>query len=119
MVTLGMVTIDAADARALADWWAERLGGKVELDMDGAFCMVQAPGFPVGLGVQRVDDPTPGKNRLHFDFSRDTGSDHDAFVAEWIEAGATHLGRRGGDGFAWDTFADPEGNEFCVGDPEE
>ena len=118
MVTLGMVTIDADDAAALARWWAERLGGAVEGDPAGGFCMVKAPGLPVGIGVQKVDDPTPGKNKLHFDFGRDAGTDHDAFVAEWVAAGAKHLGRRGGDGFSWDTFADPEGNEFCIGDPE-
>jgi hypothetical protein len=38
-------------------------------------------------------------------------------VAEWVEAGAAHLGRRGEEGFSWDTFADPHGNEFCIGDP--
>ena len=49
---------------------------------------------------------------------RVSGSDRERIVAEWVAAGATHLGRRGEEGFLWDTFADPDGNEFCIDDPE-
>ncbi len=114
MVKIGMVTVDTTDARALAGWWAERLGGSVMDQHDGWFCMVTAPDTGVVLGFQKIDDPTPGKNRLHFDIERDAGTDREALVAEWVSAGATHLGQRGDDAFHWDTFADPDGNEFCI-----
>ncbi|KAM9864340.1 hypothetical protein ACIFOC_02893 [Leucobacter aridicollis] len=117
MIRLGMVTIDTADPRPLAAWWAERLGGEIVHDADGWFCMVRAPEVPVALGFQKVEDPTPGKNRVHLDFDRTPDVDRDAMVAEWTAAGATHLGRRGESDFSWDTFADPDGNEFCIGDP--
>ncbi|PRI10844.1 VOC family protein [Leucobacter massiliensis] len=117
MITVSMVTIDTADARELARWWADRLGGEVTDEADGWFCMVQAPGSPVALGFQRVEDPTPGKNRVHLDFDRSAEVDRERLVSEWTAAGATHLGRRGEAGFSWDTFADPHGNEFCIGDP--
>jgi len=113
-----MVTFDTQDARTIANWWAERLGGEVITDMDGWFSMVTAPGLPVMLGFQKIDDPTPGKNRLHLDLSRSADTDRDAVIAEWVNAGATHLGRRGEEGFEWDTLADPDGNQFCIADPE-
>lgn len=117
MVRINMVTIDTADARALAAWWAERLGGEVTADMDGWYCMVSAPGSDIVLGFQKVDDPTPGKNRLHLDIGRSADVDRDRTVAEWVAAGATHLGQRGEAGMFWDTFADPDGNEFCITEP--
>jgi hypothetical protein len=117
MITLGMVTIDTPDPRALAAWWAERLAGEIAHDADGWFCIVRAPGVPVALGFQRVDAPGTGKNRVHLDLDRGQGLDRETVVAEWVAAGATHLGLRGEAGFSWDTFADPAGNEFCIGDP--
>lgn len=115
---LDMVTFDTHNARELATWWAERLNGELTDDADGWFCMVNAASLPVTLGFQVVDDPTPGKNRIHLDFSRDATEDRDGMIATWVETGATHVGRRSEEGFAWDTFADPHGNEFCIGDPE-
>lgn len=117
MIRLGMITIDTEDPRALAEWWAGRLGGEVVHDADGWFCIVRAAEIPVALGFQRVDAPTPGKNRVHLDLDRSGDVDRDRMVAEWVDAGATHLGRRGEPDFSWDTFADPAGNEFCIGDP--
>ena len=117
MITLDMVTIDTTDARTLADWWAERLGGKVAQDFDGWFCMVEVPGSSVTLGFQKVADPTPGKNRMHFDLSWDATTDRQQMIGEWVAAGATHIETRGDADFQWDTFTDPAGNEFCIGDP--
>ncbi len=117
MIQLGMITMDTTDARALAAWWAARLGGEVQSDMDGWFCTVKLPELPVILGVQKVDSVTPGKNRLHLDLNRSASVDRDEMVLEWVAAGAIHLGHRGEEGFNWDTFADPDGNEFCIGDP--
>ncbi|MBK0420972.1 VOC family protein [Leucobacter sp. CSA2] len=116
MARLGMITFDTADPRPLAAWWAERLGGKIVHDMDGWFCMVQADAVPVALGFQKIADPTPGKNRVHLDLERSPGEERDAVVAEWTAAGATHLGTRGDENFAWDTFEDPAGNQFCISD---
>ena len=62
-----MVTFDCTDAQALADWWAAQFGGKVHTLMPGEFFVVNFAEGP-NLGFQQVDDPTPGKNRLHLDF---------------------------------------------------
>ena len=74
------------------------------------------PGRPEPrLGFQRVDDPTPGKNRVHLDFS---AADLDAEVARLVDLGATETARHGvGGGFRWVVLADPDGNAFCVAAP--
>ena len=107
-ISIGMVTIDSTDPAPLAAWWAERLGVEVLTDSDGWFYILD--GTP-RVAVQKVDDPTPGKNRIHLDFAcTDLGADRDALLA----AGATLVGERGDDSFRWITFADPQGNEFCI-----
>ncbi len=45
----------------------------------------------------------------------DLGSgDLDAEVERVLAAGATEVHRENMDGFRWVTFADPQGNQFCV-----
>ena len=117
MISLGMVTIDTPNPLALANWWAMQLGGEVQPSDTEYFYTVAAPGVPGLLGFQHVDDPTPGKNRLHLDFNYPAGSDRLPVIAAFVAAGATHLERHDYEGFGWDRFEDPDGNQFCVGDP--
>lgn len=109
-LSLGMVTTDSTDPRPLAQWWAERFGGQIVSDHDGWFVIVKIANL--NLGFQKVDDPTPGKNRLHLDLHVDT--DLDQVVQELVDAGATLVGERGDESFRWVTLADPQGNQFCV-----
>ena len=69
------------------------------------FCIVKVPDASVVLGFQKLDEVTPGKNRMHLDLNRSADVDREEMVAEWVAAGATHLGLRGEEGFHWDTFA--------------
>ncbi len=79
--------------------------------MAGEFVVVSRLDGP-HLGFQKVPDPTPGKNRVHLDF---TASDVDAEVARLVAAGATETGRHSfGPDFRWVVLADPAGNAFCV-----
>ncbi len=108
-LSLSMVTTDSADPKASATWWAEALGAEIAHDMEG-FAAVSLPNG-VLLGFQRVDDPTPGKNRLHYDLESD---DVDAEVERLVGLGATSQGRHGDDSFWWVTLADPDGLLFDV-----
>ncbi|MCC2333589.1 VOC family protein [Cellulomonas wangsupingiae] len=111
-LTVSMVTFDTHDARALADWWASHSGGEVQAH-DDEFVMVlpASPGQPA-LGFQRVDDPTPGKNRVHVDLGVD---DPAAWVERFVASGASKVAEHAmDDGFAWTVLTDPHGNHFCV-----
>ncbi|GAA4686144.1 VOC family protein [Nocardioides nanhaiensis] len=107
----GQITINSTDPAALAGWWAERLGGGVADTFGPDFLFVHGGTLgAVSLAFQRVEELAVGQ-RIHLDFS---APDLEAEVAALEAAGATVVGRRGDEHFAWVTFADPQGNEFCV-----
>ncbi|MFJ6672467.1 VOC family protein [Actinosynnema sp. NPDC091369] len=111
-LTIGMITIDTADPRRLAAFWAEALGTTVRHDW-GEFLVLAPPaGGGPQLGLQRVDDPTPGKNRVHFDAHV---PDRATEVARLVALGATEVGEHTVPGLTWTVLADPDGNQFCVG----
>ena len=106
------ITFDSTDPEPLARWWAERFGAEITDNMDGFFLIVAGGSLPTQLAFQKVDDPTPGKNRIHVDIHTD--DDLDAEAARWVEAGATSVGKRSAGDFHWFTLTDPDGNEFCI-----
>jgi hypothetical protein len=108
-----MITCDTDDPRGLGRWWAERTGGEVVQENDGYFVVVSLPTGPT-LAFQMVDEPTPGKNRIHVDFTSD---DLEAAKKEMTAAGAGHVHDQEMAGFRWSTFTDPAGNQFCVSGP--
>ena len=63
------------------------------------------------VSFQKVEDPTPGKNKIHLDL---TAEDLDAEVERLLSVGASLVERRGDESFRWVTLADPDGNQFCV-----
>ncbi|MFF9014115.1 VOC family protein [Streptomyces sp. NPDC014870] len=108
------VTIDCADAYALATFWAAALDSKVSDD--------DRPGDPealvetVGGGLLfiRVPDGKTVKNRVHLDLQPQDRS-RDEEVERLLALGATVFeDHRKPDGTGWATLLDPEGNEFCV-----
>ncbi|MHA7134165.1 VOC family protein [Oerskovia turbata] len=117
-LSIGMVTVDSTDPRPLAQWWARQTGGRVIDEADGWFLeVVPAEGGtgPV-LGFQKVEDPTPGKNRLHLDAST---QDRAAEVARLLADGAGFVAEHTIPGYRWVVLTDPQGNQFCVGEPDE
>ena len=107
-LSLSMVTCDSADPEPLARWWSARLGAAI-IDSNDAFFYVL--GSEPRVAVQRVDDPTPGKNRVHLDL---TAPDADAARDEALAAGATLVGEHSYGNFGWYVLADPQGNQFCI-----
>ncbi|MCL1898560.1 MAG: VOC family protein [Micrococcales bacterium] len=111
-IKLGMVTFDTADAVALAAFWAKVVEGQVIDESDGWYVMVNSPNN-VGLGFQKVMDPTPGKNKLHLDVSGENyAAEQDRLKgigAQWVAEHKEEFG-------TWTVFADPDGNQFCLGD---
>jgi predicted enzyme related to lactoylglutathione lyase len=110
-LTVDMITFDCSDPAMLGGWWAEHFGGTTQEVLADEFTAVTLSQGP-RLGFQKVPDPTPGKNRVHLDFS---AADVDAEVSRLMAAGAGEVGRHTfGDNYRWVVLADPEGNVFCV-----
>ncbi|MEU0056178.1 VOC family protein [Streptomyces sp. NPDC006334] len=104
-----MITVDCADPRELAAWWAEVLDAKIAQDFGGEFVIVGAE--PLALGFQKVPEPRAGKNRLHVDYHTE---DRQAEVRRLTALGATAVGEHSVGPLTWTVLQDPEGNEFCV-----
>ncbi|MEV6712137.1 VOC family protein [Lentzea sp. NPDC051208] len=111
-LTIEMITIDTGDARKLAEFWTAALGTTVQNDW-GEF-IVLAPSTESGpaLALQQVPDATPGKNRIHFDSHV---PDRLAEVDRLVDLGATEVAVHSVPGLVWSVLADPDGNQFCVG----
>ena len=110
-LSLAMITIDTADAEKLAGWWSEQLGGVITETNGGWYVLVKVESPPMLVSFQKVEDPTPGKNKVHLDL---TAEDLDAEVERLLGVGASLVERRGDESFRWVTLADPDGNQFCV-----
>lgn len=104
------ITFDTTDPEKLAAWWARALDGQINPIAPPFFITVTRSEGP-GLAFQKVDDPTPGKVRVHVDFST---SDVEAEVKRLVDLGATETGRHSFGDFAWVVLADPDGNAFCI-----
>ena len=110
-LTIRQITFDCHDPSKLAEFWSAATGYEIVADY-GDFVMVDST---PALGFQRVQDPTHGKNRMHIDGG---GADREDLVERLKGLGATELGTHEAPGLAWTVMQDPEGNEFCVGNPE-
>jgi catechol 2,3-dioxygenase-like lactoylglutathione lyase family enzyme len=138
------ITFDSADPAALAAFWAETLGYRVQ-DPPAGFpswdAALEAMGVPPerrndasalldpeGAGprlfFQRVPEGKQAKNRVHLDVRAAPGLEGDARMAA-LEAEADRLVARGATrlerhepapplGAGHIVMTDPEGNEFCL-----
>jgi hypothetical protein len=115
------VTFDAVEPRRLGRFWAEATGYAVTEERDD-FVRLEAPdhrGVRQLLFLQ-VDDPTPGKNRMHIDMA---AADLAGEIDRLVRLGASFADEpvdgqpswREGNGIQWIVLRDPEGNEFCLG----
>lgn len=108
------VTMDCADAYALAGFWAKVLDSKVshEDEPGDEEVLVETPG--AGLLFIQVPEAKAVKNRIHLDLQPQDRT-RDEEIERLLGLGATLLDdRRNPDGTGWATLGDPEGNEFCV-----
>ena len=103
------VSFDAADALALARFWAAVFGSDVDEDSTSGKAFVEAAGWGgPNIWFTRVPESKTAKNRMHFDL-RAPGAVA-AEVSRLEKLGATVVRRYPG----LAVMQDPEGNEFCV-----
>lgn len=135
------VTFDAADPRALGDFWC-RVLGYVREEPPAGFATweeaLTAWGLPEerwndknavrdpdGVGprifIQKVPEPKAAKNRMHLDVNVSDGLSGAERVAKVraeaervIALGASVVDEMTELGEFWIVLRDPEGNEFCL-----
>jgi len=110
------LSIDSRDPEALAAFWAAVLDYAVLSREEGVVEIGPPSGFGGAaptLAFAPVDDPTPGKVRLHMDLNA-TDRDQDAELQRLLDLGAVRadVGQSGDE--SWHVLADPEGNQFCL-----
>ncbi len=111
-------TIDCHDAYELSEWWKPVLG-YVDLEDDPnepghEECMICDPETGHRLLFIEVPDADLPAKRIHFDLAPRKGTREEE-VERLRGLGATEVeDHRGERGRGWVTFADPEGNVFCV-----
>jgi predicted enzyme related to lactoylglutathione lyase len=110
-ITMGMITIDCADPRSLAEFWTAALGTTVAQDHAGEFLILAPAEGGLPLALQRVPEARAGKNRVHVDFGC---GDREAEVTRLVGLGAKEVAEHEVPDLAWTVLTDPEGNEFCV-----
>ncbi|KUN21955.1 glyoxalase [Streptomyces antibioticus] len=106
------VTIDCADAYALATFWSKALDQPLhEEDQPGdPEALIEA----AGVLFVTVPETKTVKNRVHFDLQPQDRT-RDEEVERLLALGAAVVDdQRKPDGTGWVVMADPEGNEFCV-----
>src|SRR5215469_18647222 len=116
-VEIHEITFDAQDPHALAAFWAALLEREIrpgDMPQDDSVLVVPTPGQP-GLLFLRVPEGKTAKNRIHFDLWP-TSTKRDEQIERATALGAVVLDDlRRADGTGWVVFADPDGNEFCIG----
>jgi catechol-2,3-dioxygenase len=115
--TLGMIGIDCADPRVLAEFYSEILGWKIMTSRDD-FAMIQDDGLP--LVFWRVAEHRPpawpdpaSPKQFHLDLLVD---DLDEAEARCLELGATKPDHQPGS--HWRVLIDPAGHPFCISHPD-
>ena len=144
MTTSIQVVFDCADPAALARFWSEALGYKLQdppqgfesweawladqgvpqEDWNAASAVVDPEGVGPRIYFQRVPEPKTVKNRVHLDLN--VGAGQAAGLEEnrrLVDAEVDRLAGLGASIFRpgsvergeyWVVMQDPEGNEFCV-----
>jgi predicted enzyme related to lactoylglutathione lyase len=107
------IVLDAIDVERVAEFWAEALRYRRVDRLEQYVVLVPLEG---GTGsvflVQGVTDAKQTKNRMHLDLHV---TDPEAEATRLVALGATRLGEGTLGEISWITMADPEGNEFDIG----
>ncbi|HEX5534210.1 MAG TPA: VOC family protein [Actinomycetales bacterium] len=115
---LAHITVDCEHAASLASFWARVLGWEVGPRASEQFASVgganRQAGAPSWLFF-KVPEGKTAKNRMHVDLQ---SADLTAELERLLELGASVVHSKREAGTRWFTLTDPEGNEFCIFQPE-
>lgn len=109
---------DANDPLRLARFWADALRWELDVENDDEIGLVPTDHTEFGLLFARVQESKVGKNRLHLDLTTTSIDDQKETVARLTGLGARPIDIGQGPDDRHVVLADPEGNEFCVIEPD-
>ena len=124
-IQLACLVFDCSDALVVGQFWSQALGRPLDPDAASEFASI---GFSARRDVRgwrpverqedptwifaRVPEPRTAKNRVHPDL---IASDVESEIARLVQLGASRVHDRDEYGYRWTLMADPEGNEFDLG----
>jgi predicted enzyme related to lactoylglutathione lyase len=109
---------DANDPLRLARFWANALDWEIEDETSDEVRLVPTDHTRFRLLFLPVPEKKSGKNRIHLDLTSTSIEDQRELVERLAEAGARHIDVGQGPADKHVVLADPEGNEFCIIEPE-
>src|SRR3954452_25045208 len=109
---------DANDPAGLARFWAEALRWEVGDASDGEVRLVPTDGTRFTIVFRPVQEAKTGRNRIHPDLTTPSLDDQRESVSHLLEVGASHCDVGQGPDELHVVLADPEGNEFCLIEPQ-
>jgi predicted enzyme related to lactoylglutathione lyase len=110
--------VDANDPLRLARFWAAALRWVIDGEASEEIGLVPTDGTTFGIVFRPVPETKTGQNRIHLDLTTTSLDDQHESISMLVELGARHIdiGQRRDEPHV--VLADPEGNEFCVIEPE-
>ena len=115
---LHALTFDAHDPRGLAQFWAGVLDREMVDDPQDGIALLPTDDTRFRLRFLPSPGTKVGQNRMHFDLTSTSLEDQQETVARALALGGRHIdvGQLPEEGHV--VLADPEGNEFCVIEPD-
>jgi predicted enzyme related to lactoylglutathione lyase len=115
---LDALCFDANDPIRLARFWADALRWNLAYPTHDEIGLVPTDDTRFQILFEPVPEQKSGQNRLHLDLTTTSIDDHSETIARLVELGARHIdiGQSPDEGHV--VLADPEGNEFCIIDPD-
>jgi predicted enzyme related to lactoylglutathione lyase len=110
--------VDANDPLGLAHFWADALRWDVDGEPSDEIGLVPTDGTTFRVVFRPVPERKAGRNRIHLDLTTTSVDDQHESVSRLVELGARHIDIGQGPDEPHVVLADPEGNEFCVIEPE-
>ena len=110
--------LDANDPLRHARFWAHALHWEIDDETDDEVALVPTDGTRFGILFEAVPEEKTGKNRIHLDLTTTSLDDQMETVEQLVELGARHIDIGQGPDDDHVVLADPEGNEFCVIEPD-
>jgi Glyoxalase-like domain len=112
------VSFDANDPAGLAHFWAGVLGREMLDDMPEGVGLPPSDGAGFQIDFLPSQTRKVGQNQMHFDLTSTSLEDQEQKVARSLELGARHIDIGQLPDEEHVVLADPEGNEFCVIEPD-